>query len=243
VCRIESLNSVLDDNHLLTMPSGERIQVRRCCDATLLCSAVLCCALLYSYLSSIYLRASRRSCRLLGTAVLNAHTRLLLLLFLLPLSFLLLRRSSVRTSTSSSRPTRSSSPRRCGKRLHLQCHLILKTSIYQDRLGTNTGTSTQNKEAFCFLQATVSRNAIIFLSDEDFDVNVLIKSWIETQPDATKGPLSDWMCDHLISGTFELFNHCCGGARAALRCRHCAALAAQLLRYCMSCFAGCYGSH
>ena len=41
--------------------------------------------------------------------------------------------------------------------------------------------------------ATVSRNGMILLSDEDFDPSVKVKSWLAAQPADVAGPLGDWM--------------------------------------------------
>ena len=43
--------------------------------------------------------------------------------------------------------------------------------------------------------ATISRSQIIFLSDRDFDESVLVKSWLQTQPEGVRGALSEWLTE------------------------------------------------
>ena len=79
-------------------------------------------------------------------------------------------------------------------------HLLTMPSGERIQFGPNVNFIFETHSLKFASPATVSRNAIIFLSDEDFDVNVLIKSWLDTQPEATRGPVSDWMEELFIKG-------------------------------------------
>ena len=51
--------------------------------------------------------------------------------------------------------------------------------------------------------ATVSRAGMIFLSEENIDINVMLKGWLVKQPAATRARLEGWM-NEFFEKAFDL---------------------------------------
>ncbi|KAI1893942.1 hypothetical protein AGOR_G00128840 [Albula goreensis] len=59
-------------------------------------------------------------------------------------------------------------------------------------------TMPSGERIHCASPATISRMGMIFLSDEDTDVNSLVKSWLKGQPEECRCNLENWIGDYFL---------------------------------------------
>ncbi|XP_028975291.2 cytoplasmic dynein 2 heavy chain 1 isoform X3 [Esox lucius] len=78
--------------------------------------------------------------------------------------------------------------------------LLTMPSGERIQFGPNVNFVFETHDLSCASPATISRMGMIFLSDEDTDVNALVKSWLKGQPDECRGNLENWMGDYFHRG-------------------------------------------
>nr|XP_023648221.1 cytoplasmic dynein 2 heavy chain 1 isoform X1 [Paramormyrops kingsleyae]XP_023648222.1 cytoplasmic dynein 2 heavy chain 1 isoform X1 [Paramormyrops kingsleyae] len=74
--------------------------------------------------------------------------------------------------------------------------LLTMPSGERIQFGPNVNFLFETHDLSCASPATVSRMGVIFLSDEDTDVNALVKSWLRSQPDDSRNQLENWIGDY-----------------------------------------------
>ncbi|XP_030632529.1 cytoplasmic dynein 2 heavy chain 1 [Chanos chanos] len=74
--------------------------------------------------------------------------------------------------------------------------LLTMPSGERIQFGPNVNFVFETHDLSCASPATVSRMGMIFLSDEDTDVNSLVKSWLRSQPEEIRGNLESWLGDY-----------------------------------------------
>ncbi|MFT7803200.1 cytoplasmic dynein 2 heavy chain 1 [Arapaima gigas] len=74
--------------------------------------------------------------------------------------------------------------------------LLTMPSGERIQFGPNVNFIFETHDLSCASPATVSRMGMIFLSDEDTDVNSLVKSWLKSQPDDCRSNLENWIGDY-----------------------------------------------
>ncbi|XP_041920571.1 cytoplasmic dynein 2 heavy chain 1 [Alosa sapidissima] len=78
--------------------------------------------------------------------------------------------------------------------------LLTMPSGERIQFGPNVNFLFETHDLSCASPATISRMGMIFLSDEDTDVNSLVKSWLKTQPDECRCNLENWLGDYFTRG-------------------------------------------
>ncbi|XP_051782842.1 cytoplasmic dynein 2 heavy chain 1 isoform X2 [Erpetoichthys calabaricus] len=74
--------------------------------------------------------------------------------------------------------------------------LLTMPSGERIQFGPNVNFVFETHDLSCASPATISRMGMIFLSDEDTDVNSLLKSWLKSQPDECRNNLENWIGDY-----------------------------------------------
>ncbi|XP_023565248.1 cytoplasmic dynein 2 heavy chain 1 [Octodon degus] len=74
--------------------------------------------------------------------------------------------------------------------------LLTMPSGERIQFGPNVNFVFETHDLSCASPATISRMGMIFLSDEDTDVNSLIKSWLRNQPINYRSNLENWISDY-----------------------------------------------
>ncbi|KAF4787703.1 hypothetical protein TURU_168391 [Turdus rufiventris] len=74
--------------------------------------------------------------------------------------------------------------------------LLTMPSGERIQFGSNVNFIFETHDLSCASPATISRMGMIFLSDEDTDLNALIKSWIRSQPEECRSKLENWIGDY-----------------------------------------------
>ncbi|KAK2517344.1 Dync2h1 [Columba guinea] len=74
--------------------------------------------------------------------------------------------------------------------------LLTMPSGERIQFGSNVNFIFETHDLSCASPATISRMGMIFLSDEDTDLNSLIKSWLRSQPDECRPNLENWIGDY-----------------------------------------------
>ncbi|NXI65822.1 DYHC2 protein, partial [Anseranas semipalmata] len=74
--------------------------------------------------------------------------------------------------------------------------LLTMPSGERIQFGSNVNFIFETHDLSCASPATVSRMGMIFLSDEDIDLNSLIKSWLRSQPEEYRYNLENWIGDY-----------------------------------------------
>ncbi|XP_068037518.1 cytoplasmic dynein 2 heavy chain 1 isoform X5 [Anomalospiza imberbis] len=74
--------------------------------------------------------------------------------------------------------------------------LLTMPSGERIQFGSNVNFIFETHDLSCASPATISRMGMIFLSDEDTDLNALIKSWIRSQPEECRYNLENWIGDY-----------------------------------------------
>ncbi|XP_015268586.1 PREDICTED: cytoplasmic dynein 2 heavy chain 1 [Gekko japonicus] len=74
--------------------------------------------------------------------------------------------------------------------------LLTMPSGERIQFGPNVNFVFETHDLSCASPATISRMGMIFLSDEDTDLNSLIKSWIRNQPEECRHNLENWIGDY-----------------------------------------------
>ncbi|KAF2973673.1 hypothetical protein EK904_004515 [Melospiza melodia maxima] len=74
--------------------------------------------------------------------------------------------------------------------------LLTMPSGERIQFGSNVNFIFETHDLSCASPATISRMGMIFLSDEDTDLNALIKSWIRSQPEEYRCNLENWIGDY-----------------------------------------------
>ncbi|XP_028817493.1 cytoplasmic dynein 2 heavy chain 1 isoform X3 [Denticeps clupeoides] len=78
--------------------------------------------------------------------------------------------------------------------------LLTMPSGERIQFGPNVNFVFETHDLSCASPATISRMGMIFLSDEDTDVNSLVKSWLKNQPDECRHNLENWLGDYFKKG-------------------------------------------
>uniref|UniRef100_A0A4W3JMF3 Cytoplasmic dynein 2 heavy chain 1 n=1 Tax=Callorhinchus milii TaxID=7868 RepID=A0A4W3JMF3_CALMI len=78
--------------------------------------------------------------------------------------------------------------------------LLTMPSGERIQFGPNVNFVFETHDLSCASPATISRMGMIFLSDEDTDVNSLVKSWLRNQPDECRSNLESWIGDYFEKG-------------------------------------------
>lgn len=68
------------------------------------------------------------------------------------------------------------------------------------QFGPNCNFIFESNDLTCASPATISRMGMIFLSEEDLDVKILVQAWLLTCPEKTRGLLADWMQEFFFKG-------------------------------------------
>ncbi|KAF1521633.1 Cytoplasmic dynein 2 heavy chain 1, partial [Eudyptes sclateri] len=71
--------------------------------------------------------------------------------------------------------------------------LLTMPSGERIQFGSNVNFIFETHDLSCASPATISRMGMIFLSDEDTDLNSLIKSWLRSQPEECRYNLENWI--------------------------------------------------
>ncbi|XP_013915709.1 PREDICTED: cytoplasmic dynein 2 heavy chain 1 [Thamnophis sirtalis] len=74
--------------------------------------------------------------------------------------------------------------------------LLTMPSGERIQFGPNVNFLFETHDLSCASPATISRMGMIFLSDEDTDLNSLIKSWLRNQPEECRHNLKNWIGDY-----------------------------------------------
>ncbi|XP_038236236.1 cytoplasmic dynein 2 heavy chain 1 isoform X1 [Dermochelys coriacea] len=74
--------------------------------------------------------------------------------------------------------------------------LLTMPSGERIQFGPNVNFVFETHDLSCASPATISRMGMIFLSDEDTDLNSLIKSWLRNQPEECRHNLENWIGDY-----------------------------------------------
>ncbi|KAB1272093.1 Cytoplasmic dynein 2 heavy chain 1 [Camelus dromedarius] len=74
--------------------------------------------------------------------------------------------------------------------------LLTMPSGERIQFGPNVNFVFETHDLSCASPATISRMGMIFLSDEDTDLNSLIKSWLRNQPPKYRNNLENWIGDY-----------------------------------------------
>ncbi|KAF7666054.1 hypothetical protein LDENG_00118150 [Lucifuga dentata] len=74
--------------------------------------------------------------------------------------------------------------------------LLTMPSGERIQFGPNVNFLFETHDLNCASPATISRMGMIFLSDEDIDVNALVKSWLSGQPEECHSNLENWLGDY-----------------------------------------------
>ncbi|OWK62944.1 Cytoplasmic dynein 2 heavy chain 1 [Lonchura striata] len=74
--------------------------------------------------------------------------------------------------------------------------LLTMPSGERIQFGSNVNFIFETHDLSCASPATISRMGMIFLSDEDTDLNALIKSWLRSQPEECRYNLENWIGDY-----------------------------------------------
>ncbi|KAF7250799.1 Cytoplasmic dynein 2 heavy chain 1 [Varanus komodoensis] len=74
--------------------------------------------------------------------------------------------------------------------------LLTMPSGERIQFGPNVNFVFETHDLSCASPATISRMGMIFLSDEDTDLNSLIKSWLRNQPEEYRQNLENWIGDY-----------------------------------------------
>ncbi|XP_069747277.1 cytoplasmic dynein 2 heavy chain 1 isoform X4 [Narcine bancroftii] len=74
--------------------------------------------------------------------------------------------------------------------------LLTMPSGERIQFGPNVNFVFETHDLSCASPATISRMGMIFLSDEDTDVNSLVKSWLRNQADECRSNLENWIGDY-----------------------------------------------
>ncbi|XP_040514464.1 cytoplasmic dynein 2 heavy chain 1 isoform X1 [Gallus gallus] len=74
--------------------------------------------------------------------------------------------------------------------------LLTMPSGERIQFGSNVNFIFETHNLSCASPATISRMGMIFLSDEDTDLNSLIKSWLRSQPEECRYNLENWIGDY-----------------------------------------------
>ncbi|XP_069664408.1 cytoplasmic dynein 2 heavy chain 1 isoform X2 [Haliaeetus albicilla] len=74
--------------------------------------------------------------------------------------------------------------------------LLTMPSGERIQFGSNVNFIFETHDLSCASPATISRMGMIFLSDEDTDLNSLIKSWLRSQPEKCRYNLENWIGDY-----------------------------------------------
>uniref|UniRef100_A0A8B9QUJ2 Cytoplasmic dynein 2 heavy chain 1 n=1 Tax=Anas platyrhynchos TaxID=8839 RepID=A0A8B9QUJ2_ANAPL len=74
--------------------------------------------------------------------------------------------------------------------------LLTMPSGERIQFGSNVNFIFETHDLSCASPATISRMGMIFLSDEDIDLNSLIKSWLRSQPEEYRYNLENWIGDY-----------------------------------------------
>ncbi|NXK72907.1 DYHC2 protein, partial [Amazona guildingii] len=74
--------------------------------------------------------------------------------------------------------------------------LLTMPSGERIQFGLNVNFIFETHDLSCASPATISRMGMIFLSDEDADLNSLIKSWLRSQPEECRYNLENWIGDY-----------------------------------------------
>ncbi|KAJ7398962.1 hypothetical protein BTVI_119896 [Pitangus sulphuratus] len=74
--------------------------------------------------------------------------------------------------------------------------LLTMPSGERIQFGSNVNFIFETHDLSCASPATISRMGMIFLSDEDTDLNALIKSWLRGQPEECRYNLENWIGDY-----------------------------------------------
>ncbi|XP_075274100.1 cytoplasmic dynein 2 heavy chain 1 isoform X3 [Opisthocomus hoazin] len=74
--------------------------------------------------------------------------------------------------------------------------LLTMPSGERIQFGSNVNFIFETHDLSCASPATISRMGMIFLSDEDTDLNSLIKSWLRSQPEECRYNLENWIGDY-----------------------------------------------
>ncbi|XP_075347137.1 cytoplasmic dynein 2 heavy chain 1 isoform X3 [Mycteria americana] len=74
--------------------------------------------------------------------------------------------------------------------------LLTMPSGERIQFGSNVNFIFETHDLSCASPATISRMGMIFLSDEDTDLNSLIKSWLRSQPEECRYHLENWIGDY-----------------------------------------------
>ncbi|XP_077915202.1 cytoplasmic dynein 2 heavy chain 1 isoform X5 [Halichoerus grypus] len=74
--------------------------------------------------------------------------------------------------------------------------LLTMPSGERIQFGPNVNFIFETHDLSCASPATISRMGMIFLSDEETDVNSLIKSWLKNQPPNYRNNLENWIGDY-----------------------------------------------
>uniref|UniRef100_W5MJK1 Cytoplasmic dynein 2 heavy chain 1 n=1 Tax=Lepisosteus oculatus TaxID=7918 RepID=W5MJK1_LEPOC len=78
--------------------------------------------------------------------------------------------------------------------------LLTMPSGERIQFGPNVNFVFETHDLSCASPATISRMGMIFLSDEDTDINSLVKSWLKTQTDECRSNLENWIGDYFEKG-------------------------------------------
>ncbi|NXG46652.1 DYHC2 protein, partial [Psilopogon haemacephalus] len=76
--------------------------------------------------------------------------------------------------------------------------LLTMPSGERIQFGSNVNFIFETHDLSCASPATISRMGMIFLSDEDTDLNSLIKSWLRSQPEECRYNLENWIGDYFV---------------------------------------------
>ncbi|TKS81144.1 Cytoplasmic dynein 2 heavy chain 1 [Collichthys lucidus] len=74
--------------------------------------------------------------------------------------------------------------------------LLTMPSGERIQFGPNVNFLFETHDLSCASPATISRMGMIFLSDEDIDVDALLKSWLKGQPEECCSNLENWLGDY-----------------------------------------------
>ncbi|XP_009895076.2 cytoplasmic dynein 2 heavy chain 1 [Dryobates pubescens] len=74
--------------------------------------------------------------------------------------------------------------------------LLTMPSGERIQFGSNVNFIFETHDLSCASPATISRMGMIFLSDEDTDLNSLIQSWLRSQPEECRYNLENWIGDY-----------------------------------------------
>ncbi|XP_043928516.1 cytoplasmic dynein 2 heavy chain 1 isoform X1 [Protopterus annectens] len=74
--------------------------------------------------------------------------------------------------------------------------LLTMPSGERIQFGANVNFLFETHDLSCASPATISRMGMIFLSDEDTDVNSLVKSWLRNQSEECRSNLENWIGDY-----------------------------------------------